>query len=74
MQNLMEEYHAELTDILQVLDHPEAFITEDSMIGDFLCDDDEAWLAEVRAYVGQETQMSDRLIDVAKRLRQEGQP
>ena len=59
--------------ILEILGHPEAFITDESTVSDFLCflDEEEAkaQLAEISRRMPFKVKKSDYIVDLARRLK-----
>lgn len=69
--NLVHEYRREIQQILAALGHPEAFVTDESVLHDFpLRDEDEGpSLTELRIDLGVRVRRDDRLVDIAQRMR-----
>jgi hypothetical protein len=72
-QDKVEDYRYELEEILEVIGHPEALITDLSALSDFFSGDREA-LKECMERIGQAfgievTEVTEFLVDVAKRAR-----
>lgn len=59
-----EEYMAEIDQILEILGHPEALVTDESTISDFA--PSEEIIKELNKKIGQTVKKSDLLIYVAK--------
>jgi hypothetical protein len=69
--DLVRQYRREITQILEALGHPGAFVTDESVLSDFpLRDEDEGpSLTERRIDLGVRVRPDDRLVDIAQRLR-----
>jgi hypothetical protein len=70
--NCVAQYRAEIDTILEALGHPEAFVTDESMVSDFPLrnDDDGPSLTELRIDLGVRVRRDDLLVDVAQRMRE----
>jgi hypothetical protein len=69
--DLVRQYRREITQILEALGHPGAFVTDELVLRDFpLRDEDEGLsLTERRLDLGVRVRPDDRLVDIAQRLR-----
>jgi len=70
-QDLVRQYQREIKQLLEVLGHPEAFVTDELVLRDFpLRDEDEGpSLTERRIDLGVRVRPDDRLVDLAPRIR-----
>lgn len=66
-QAKVDELAEEIYLLLQKIGHPEAWVTDESMVGDFYLDDDE--LVMLSASVGFEIKHDDYLVDIAYKMR-----
>jgi len=68
----VRQYRREIDRILEALGHPEAFVTDESILDDFPLReiDDGPTLIELQAEFGIRVRPQDRLVDIARRLRQ----
>jgi hypothetical protein len=69
----MQAYRPEIDRILRALGHPEAMVTDESLLCDFPLRDDEdvplPWLTDVEIDLGVRVRRDDYLVDVAQRMR-----
>jgi hypothetical protein len=70
--DLVRQYRREITRLLEVLGHPEAFVTDESILSDFpLREEPEApTVMEVEIATGIRVEPQHRLVDIARRMRQ----
>jgi hypothetical protein len=72
-QKDVDEYIDEINEVLEILGHPEALVTDESIISDFICifdkSNDVDVLKNAINLLGMPILISDYLVDVAKRLR-----
>jgi hypothetical protein len=67
----VRQYRAEIARILDALGHPEALVTDESRLSDFpIREDDEVSLIDLASDLGIRVRPQDRLIDIARRMRQ----
>src|SRR5437870_5138684 len=64
-----ESFHYELEEILDVIGHPEALITDWSSVSDFFGDDQDALMRISEVFAIDVTDPKERLVDLAKRIR-----
>jgi hypothetical protein len=69
--DLVSKYRDELRTLLQALGHPDAFVTEESILRDVAWSDvTETQRIDVQSRVGLRLKGDHRLVDVARRMRQ----
>jgi len=66
------QYRREITRILEVLGHPEAFVTDESILSDFPLREEPATptVMDVQIATGIRVHPQHRLVDIARRMRQ----
>jgi hypothetical protein len=71
-QDLVRQYRREIKRLLGVLGHPEAFVTDASILSDFPLEDEphRPTVMEVEIETGIRVRPHDRLVDIARRMRQ----
>ena len=69
--DLVRQYRREITQILEALGHPKAFVTDESVLSDFPPRDEDEGpsLTERRIDLGIRVHPDDRLVDIAPRIR-----
>jgi hypothetical protein len=70
--DLVRQYRREIARILEVLGHPEAIVTEETRLSDFPLreEPDMPTVMEVEIATGIRVEPLDRLVDIARRMRQ----
>jgi hypothetical protein len=68
----VRRYRREMRQILEILGHPEAFVTEDTRLSDFPLRSEPVTptVTELEIELGIRVRPSDSLVDVARRMRQ----
>jgi hypothetical protein len=70
--DLVRQYRREVRQILEILGHPEAFVTEETRLSDFPLreEPDTPTVMEVEIATGIRVEPQHRLVDIARRMRQ----
>ena len=58
-----------ISKVLEAVGHPEAFVTDESKIGDFFSSDEAEKAVEIAKKLGVSVAMRDHVVDVANRIR-----
>lgn len=67
----IDEYEPEVSKILEILGHPEAFITDESTLGDFIYKESQPEFVKLERVIGYHIKLIDYLWELAKDLREE---